>query len=205
MKQQQIRDTPHDSASQTRASLLVRLRDGADGDAWRTFVAVYTPLVYGFARARGLQDADAADVAQEVLGEVARCIRSFEYRPETGRFRDWLGLITRRRLGRFYHRQSRRPAGLPDDLATDADPEWASAFQQHLLETALSRIEPEFEPATWQAFTRVWLNGQLASSVADEVGVSVTAVYIAKSRALKRLREEVLALAEDVPQFVPLH
>lgn len=205
MDQQQNNETPREAMGQTRASLLMRLRDGGDAEAWRTFVAVYTPLVYGFARSRGLQDADAADVAQDVLSEVARCIRSFEYRPEVGRFRDWLGLVTRRRLGRFFHRQANRPESLPDEPANSSDPEWTSAFHQHLLNAALDRIKPEFEPNTWQAFSKIWLHGQAVASVSSELEMSATAVYIAKSRILKRLRDEVLALAEDVPQLVPLH
>src|SRR5271165_2382604 len=80
-------------AMQTRPSLLLRLRNGSDADAWRTFIGIYAPLVYGFARRHGLQDADASDLTQEVSGEVCRAIRSFEYQPERGRFRDWLLVI----------------------------------------------------------------------------------------------------------------
>ncbi len=91
------------STMETKPSLLVRVRDPLDAEAWQTFVALYAPLVYRFLRRRSLQDADAADLTQEVMGEVSRAIRSFEYHPERGRFRDWLLLIiTRRRLIRFH-------------------------------------------------------------------------------------------------------
>ncbi len=93
------------AAMQTRPSLLIRLRDVADADAWRTFVATYAPLVHRFGRRQGLQDADAADLTQDVLGEVCRAIRSFEYEPARGRFRDWLLVITRRRSARFQERR----------------------------------------------------------------------------------------------------
>ena len=69
------------AAMQTRPSLLIRLRDVGDADAWRTFVTIYAPLVHRFGRRHGLQDADAADLTQDVLGEVCRAIRSFEYQP----------------------------------------------------------------------------------------------------------------------------
>src|SRR5688500_7177705 len=91
----------------TRASLLLRLRDPQDGDAWRLFADTYAPLVYRHCRRQGLQEADAADVAQEVLTQVARSIGTFEYRPERGRFRDWLGAVVRSKLARFRQRQTR--------------------------------------------------------------------------------------------------
>lgn len=198
-------DTPNVSARDTRASLLARLRDIRDAESWETFVQVYAPMVYGYARRRGLQDADAADVAQDVLTEVARCIRGFEYRPEQGRFRDWLGTVTRRRLARFFARQAGRPDGLsadPPDIGADAG--WDEAFNARLLEAALERAKPHFEPATWQAFRRTWLDNVAASQAAAELGLPVETVYVARSRVLKRLRDEVTQLAEDVPQLVPL-
>jgi RNA polymerase sigma factor (sigma-70 family) len=111
---------------------LVRIRDATDEEAWRTFVAIYAPVVYGYARRQGLQDADAAELTQEVMIEVARAIRSFEYQPERGRFRDWLKTITRRRLLRFDQKQARSPEQQCDAEALEripdhrADPDWDS-------------------------------------------------------------------------------
>jgi RNA polymerase sigma-70 factor (ECF subfamily) len=191
-----------DSVSHTRPSLLVRVRDAGDDDAWRTFVDIYAPLVYRFCRRRGLQDADAADLAQEVMGEVARSIRDFEYRPERGRFRDWLLLITRRRLGRYFDRRARTEnpgqealQELADEQAPD--PEWVEAFNSRVLEAALARIRPQFEPSTWRAFERVWLENRSAAEAAEELSIRIHAVYVAKSRVLKRLVEEVRDLVED--------
>jgi hypothetical protein len=79
----------------TQPSLLLRIRDAFDAESWRTFVSIYAPLIYRSCRRRGLQDADAADVGQEVLAQVARSIREFEYQPGRGRFRDWLGSVVR--------------------------------------------------------------------------------------------------------------
>ncbi len=203
------------SALHTHPSLLVRVRDSGNDDAWRTFVDIYAPLVYRFVRRRGLQDADAADMAQEVMAEVARSIRAFEYQPERGRFRDWLFLITRRRLARFFDRRSRRAeehcqtevleqAGnvAPDSdwaeaLHNPPDPDWAEAFNNRILEAALSRIRPQFEDATWRAFERVWLGGRSAADTANELSMRIHSVYMAKSRVLKRLTEEVRDIVED--------
>src|SRR5262245_22647225 len=89
---------------ETRASLLVRLRDADDADAWRTFVELYAPLVYSLGRKHGLQDADAADLTQEVFASVAAAVRSLEYDPRRGRFRAWLYTVARNRLLDFQRR-----------------------------------------------------------------------------------------------------
>src|SRR4051812_17760194 len=82
----------------TRASLLLRLRDRGDDTAWREFIALYGPLVYGYVRKQGLQDADAADLGQEVLGTVATAVGRLEYDPRRGSFRNWLFTLVRRKL-----------------------------------------------------------------------------------------------------------
>jgi RNA polymerase sigma-70 factor (ECF subfamily) len=197
----------NDSTPQTRPSLLVRIRDANDDGSWREFVDTYTPLVYRYCRRKGLQDADAADVAQEVLTEVARCIRRFEYQPERGRFRDWLGTIARRRLARFLESKGRAPSTEANGCAEgvgQTEAEWTDEFNSHLMAVALERVRPRCEPATWAAFSRVWLEDRSAAEAAAELRLPIEAVYLAKSRVLKRLREELLALAEDLPHVIPL-
>src|SRR5947207_641300 len=92
---------------ETRRSLLVRLRDPGDRAAWEDFVSLYGPLPYRFARKRGLQDADAADVTQNVLEAVAKSLRGFNYDPALGRFRSWLFEIVRRQLAKWQRTQTR--------------------------------------------------------------------------------------------------
>src|SRR5689334_12401708 len=92
----------------TRPSLLIRLRDTDNQEAWQAFVQIYTPLVYGFCRSHGLQDADAADVSQEVMRAVARRMVGFEYRPDKGLFRSWLLAVTRSKLNNFFKSSQRR-------------------------------------------------------------------------------------------------
>ena len=95
----------------TQPSLLLRIRDASDAESWRTFVSIYAPLIYRSCRRRGLQDADAADVGQEVLAQVARSIREFEYQPGRGRFRDWLGAVVKNKVGRFLENEVRGVRG----------------------------------------------------------------------------------------------
>jgi RNA polymerase sigma-70 factor (ECF subfamily) len=202
-----------ESTLHTRPSLLMRLRDSADDSAWRTFVATYAPLLYHWCRRAGLQDADAADVSQEALLQVVRSIRTFAYQPQRGRFRDWLGLVVRRRLSRFREQRGRGAAAgsaeaeqFPEQAdAAPADPEWIAEFNAQVLRVALEKIRPEFEDSTWQVFEQTWLAGRSAAEAAAQAGLSIQAAYVAKHRVLKRLEAEVLHLAEDLPQCVPLH
>ena len=199
----------HDTRA-TPPSLLERIRDPRDAASWGAFVEVYAPLIYRYCRRRGLQDADAADVGQEVLAQVARSIRTFEYRPERGRFRDWLGRIARQRVARFLQRRDRPDRGTGDEgmletldaiAAPEADSDWTAEFHGRVLEAALERVRPRVAATTWQAFARSWLDGRPAAEVADELGLPIDAVYVARSRVLRRLRDEVLLLAHEVPPF----
>jgi RNA polymerase sigma-70 factor (ECF subfamily) len=197
--------------SSTQSSLLVRLRDAADHSSWQIFVDTYGPLLYHYCRRRGLQDADAADVAQDALLEVARCLRNFEYRPDVGRFRDWLGTIVFRKLARFLERKNRReiPAGgdtahenMGQVAAENVDSEWTDEFNARVLQVALSRIQVHFEPATWRVFARLWLENTPPATVAQDMGLGIERVYLAKSRILKRLEEEVALLADDASHLI---
>ncbi len=98
-------------APATRLSLLVRLRDARDDGAWSQFVEVYAPLVYGFARKHGLQDADAADLTQDVLQAVSGGIRRLDYDPRRGTFRGWLFTVVRNKLRNFLAAQKRPGRG----------------------------------------------------------------------------------------------
>jgi RNA polymerase sigma factor (sigma-70 family) len=191
------------SAMHTRPSLLVRVRDAADGDAWKLFSNAYRPLVYQFVRKRGLQAADADDLTQEVMEQVARSIRTFQYDPERGRFRDWLYRITRRQMSRFFKGRSLRageivPAEPWDVEDVDPDTAWIEQFNARVLEVALENTRVHFEPATWRAFEMTWIENRPSSEAAAELAMQVHTVYKAKSRVLKRLEEEVHSMVDDL-------
>src|SRR5581483_3932442 len=98
----------------TRASLLLRLRNAQDEAAWREFVTLYVPCIYGYLRKRGLQDADAADLTQDVLGAIAGALGRLHYDPDRGAFRNWLFTIVRRKLADWRAAQGRRVLGSGD-------------------------------------------------------------------------------------------
>jgi RNA polymerase sigma factor (sigma-70 family) len=194
-----------DSELRTRASLLMRIRDAGDAESWRIFVTIYAPLVYRFASRRGLQDADAADLSQDVMEKVARAIRAFEYQPAKGRFRDWLLTITRRQVAQFHESRARCPEQLCGSVeleqlgkGTDRpDADWNEDFNARVLQVALDRARLRFEPMTWRAFECVWLENRTAAETADTLSLHIESVYYAKSRVLKQLRDEVQEIVED--------
>ncbi|MBI1914429.1 MAG: sigma-70 family RNA polymerase sigma factor [Planctomycetes bacterium] len=190
------------SSPHTRPSLLVRIRDAADREAWRQFVDLYAPLVYRFARRRGLQDADAADLAQDVLHAVARSSERLEYDPRKGSFRGWLFTVARNKLHTFLRRRERQRRRtedvavdrLPDEPAAPESQEealWEQEYQQRLFDWAAEQVRGHFQDRTWQAFWQTAVEGRSPREVAEALGLSVGAVYIAKSRVLARLKEQV--------------
>lgn len=193
------------TAEATRPSLLVRIRDLRDDLAWDEFARLYTPLIYRFARQAGLQDADASLVTQDVLITVARTIHRFDYDRRSGSFRGWLKVITRSRLNDFLRAQGKHVQGTGDTrvlkvLDEQPDPSqpdpWEREFRRCRLDWAVDRIQCEFEESTWRAFWKTSVDGGEPAAVAAELGMSVGAVYIARSRVLARLRQEVQQVDE---------
>jgi RNA polymerase sigma factor (sigma-70 family) len=191
-------------APATRASLLVRLKDSRDDEAWSRFLEIYGPLVYDYGRRQGLQDADAADLTQEVLQTVACSAGEFHYDPGRGSFRSWLFTVARTKRINLGTRQARQPHGrggsevvrrmdlVPTrDTADTEAAEWERAFEQRLLDWAAGIVRAEFKETTWLAFWLTAFEKQSTQQVSADLGMTVGAVYAAKSRVLARLREVV--------------
>ncbi len=185
----------------TSASLLLRIRDPQDNEAWTTFVNVYSPLIRRYCARKGLQPADASDIAQEVMIRVAKSIPTFEYDPERGRFRAWFGTLIANQIATHQAKQGRSPALVPlaEDLPTP-DPQWNQDFTEHVLAVSMDRIRGEFEPATWEAFAATWIRQEPPAAVAARLGTAIHAVYVNKSRVLNRLQAEIVHLAADLPR-----
>jgi RNA polymerase sigma-70 factor (ECF subfamily) len=186
-------------APTTRLTLLARLRDAADAGAWAEFVELYAPMLYGLARRHGLQDADAADLTQDVLRAVLAALPRLAYDPARGSFRGWLFTVARNQLRKFANARKRRPqpgtiaAGEAVVLSQPAGEEeaWEREYRQRLFAWAAGRVRGQFRPATWEAFWRTAVEGQNPSAVGEALGLSVGAVYIARTRVLARIRQEV--------------
>jgi RNA polymerase sigma-70 factor (ECF subfamily) len=186
-------------APATRVSLLVRLCDAQDAAAWSQFVEIYAPLVYGFARKHGLQDADAADLTQDVLQAVSGGIRRFDYDPRRGTFRGWLFTVVRNKLRNFLAAQDRPGRGTGDtdaqhrlqDLPAREQDEtawWDQEYERRVFCWAAEQVRGGFREATWQAFWQTAVEGKSGPAVARTLGMSVAAVYLAKGRVMTKLK-----------------
>ncbi|MFN4260213.1 MAG: RNA polymerase sigma factor [Gemmataceae bacterium] len=186
----------------TSLSLLRRLRQPVpDAQAWDRFVQLYTPLLYQWARRAGLQEEDAADLVQDVFTVLLQKLPEFHYDSRRG-FRAWLRTVTLNKWRETLRRRS-PPINnhLPDEVADPAteDPVqsfWEEDYRQHLFQRALQILQADFAPSTWKAFWEVVICERTAPQVAQELNMTVGAVYAAKVRVLSRLREELEELLE---------
>jgi RNA polymerase sigma factor (sigma-70 family) len=194
------------AAPVTRPSLLLRLRDVDDAEAWSEFVRLYTPLIFGHCQRHGLQDADAADVAQEVMRVAAQAMPEFQYDAARGKFRGWLLQTTRHRLHKFFARQNRVPQPANEttiERFLDGEPNaeeqtrWEADYRQRLFDWAAEKARLEFQPATWDAFWRTAVDSVSVKEVAGQLGITIGAVYIARSRVIARLRKLIETVTDE--------
>jgi RNA polymerase sigma-70 factor (ECF subfamily) len=187
------------SSPDTSASLLDQARDRSAA-AWERLVAVYTPLLRTWFAAAGLQPADGDDLTQRVLEILVRRLPHFEHNGRAGAFRAWLRGITVNLL--HEHRRSRPHPEAGSRLEEVSDPDaalsrlWDEQHDRHVLHALMELVRPEFSETAWRAFRRLALDGAAARTVATELGRSVNAVLIDKSRILARLRQEARGLVD---------
>lgn len=184
----------------TSISLLERLRQPADSPAWQRFVDLYTPMLFQWARRKGMQEQDASDLVQDVLTTLVQKLPEFQYDPSRS-FRRWLMTLALNRWRDRCRRQAvRAPEGVaplsdleaPDELGEFEEAE----YRQHLVARALRIMQADFQPATWQACWEHVVQRRPAAEVAAQLGISESAVYVAKFRVLNRLRQELAGLLE---------
>jgi len=198
----------HSNLSITSPSLLLRIRDPHDGDSWETFQAIYRPMIHAYCTKRGLQEADSLDVVQDVMSAIHRSIQKFDYQPEKGRFRAWLGTVTANKIKTLKQKQSLNPPINLDQISSrasqtgnlpiaDPDSDWIAIFSEHIFQTACDRVRSRVEVTTWSCFQATWVEHQPAFEVAAKLGIPIHSVYVNKSRVLKQLEAEVLLLADD--------
>ena len=182
----------------TRESLILRLPDRQDVQAWDEFTAIYQPLVYRLARVKGFQHADAQELVQEVMLAVSRAVARWQPDAERGRFRDWLFTISRNLMINFLTRQKHRPLGGGDSgieqlLHAQCDPACEQSklydleYQREVFRLVAVKVRKEVNEKAWQAFWRSSVENQAIEAVASQLEMSVGAVYIARSRILARL------------------
>jgi RNA polymerase sigma-70 factor (ECF subfamily) len=198
---------------ETSLSLLARLRRSPESETWSRLVVLYAPLIRAWLRKYDVQDSDADDLLQEVLLAVSKDVSKFDHGGHPGAFRGWLKAILVNRLREFWRGRDRRPqvrggsdidARLVqlDDPSSEMSQIWDREHDEFVLRQLLTLAEPRFAPNTWKAFCRVALEGAKADVVAAEMGISLNAVCLAKSRVIRRLRQEADGLIESSSDFL---
>ncbi len=191
-----------DDIPNTRPSLLVRIRDPQDEQAWREFLDIYEPLVYRLARSKGFQDADAVELTQEVFLAVASAIERWDPDPALGNFRSWLFRIARNLMINLLAKQRRHPRASGDtdvkrllDEQPAPDGEDSALFdrqyKRQAFRWAAGKVRSGFRKTTWQAFWLTSVEGRKIKEVAGTLGITVGAVYIARSRVMAQIRKTV--------------
>ena len=184
----------------TSATLLERLRDRADSDAWARMVEIYTPMIRLWLGRYGLPEPDVDDISQTALSSVVASLHNFHHNGRVGAFRSWLRTITVNSIRQRFRADRTRMdyvggRALLADLSELEDPKsalselWNRAHDAQVLQTLMTWAEREFEGTTWQAFRRQVLDEVPPKMVATELDMTVNAVLIAKCRVIKRLRE----------------
>jgi len=196
------------NVNETSLSLLARLRHSPESENWNRLVDLYAPLIRIWLRKYDVQESDADDLVQEVLLAVSKDLGKFEHGGQPGSFRGWIKAILVNRLRKFWRARDRRPraggaAEMDDRLAQLEDPAsemsqiWNREHDRYVLRQLLALAEPHFAQTTWTAFCRVALDGAKPDDVAEEMGISLNSVCLAKSRVIRRLRRESEGLIES--------
>ena len=195
------------SAPETRPSLLIRVRDPADQAAWQEFVEIYRPVILRIAQRKGVQAADAEDIAQEVLVAVAKAVEQREHDPKRAKFRTWLhrvasnvildalnrGKPDRGAGGASLHAalsQKESPGGPDSDLLR-------LEYRREVFRWAARQVRKEFRPETWNAFWSTYIEGKPVESVAKELAKDPGAIYAARSRVMRRIRKKASEYEEQ--------
>ena len=191
---------------ETRDSLLLQVRDPRNREAWDQFASIYQPVILRLARQRGLQDADAHDLAQQVLMSVASAIGRWERSDRSVRFRHWLRRVVRNAIVNALTRRPRdRAAGTSSvqDLLMDHPIDDQSAreidleYRRELYLRATDIVRVDVDTDTWQAFERTVIGGESIGAVAQQLGKSVGTIYASRSRVMRRLKDAVQELELD--------
>jgi RNA polymerase sigma-70 factor (ECF subfamily) len=194
--------------NETSLSLLDRVRQSADSESWRRLVGLYAPLLKRWLGQYEIQHSDAEDIVQDVLAAVVSDLPEFEHNRRTGAFRSWLRTILVHRVRNFWRSRKYRPAATGtsslderlDQLEDDASQMsriWNREHDEYVIRRLTEAVRPQFEPRTWQAFHRQVIDGERADAVARGLGMSLSSVYMAKSRVLSALRRESEGLVES--------
>lgn len=195
------------STPETRASLLIRVRDPSDQAAWHEFVEIYRPIILRLARHKGMQEADAEDVAQQVLVAVAKAVEQRKHDPQRAKFRTWLNRVAHNAiLNALMRGRPDRGSGDSALLAVLHQHESPTGPDSDLLRLehrrevfcwAARQVRQEFHQVTWDAFWLTAVEGRAIEAVAEELAKNPGAIYAARSRVIQRIQEKVIEYVQE--------
>jgi RNA polymerase sigma-70 factor (ECF subfamily) len=195
------------SAPETRPSLLIRVRDPADQAAWQEFVDIYRPVILRIAQYKGMQAADAEDIAQEILAAVVKAVEQREHDPKRAKFRTWLHRVANNIiLDALTRKKPDRGAGGSSLQAVLAQKESRNGPDSDLLRLeylrevfrwAARQVRKEFRQETWNAFWFTYIEGRSVEAVAKELAKDPGAIYAARSRVMRRIRKKATEYEQD--------
>jgi RNA polymerase sigma-70 factor (ECF subfamily) len=187
----------------TPKSLLERVRSRTDDHSWDRLVALYRPFLVRLLRQHELAGPDLDDLLQDIFVVVIREIRGFRHNQQPGAFRRWLRLMVVNRVRGFWRARQNAPKNggaqaldAVEDPGVSLERVWDQEHDAHVARQLLELLRPEFTESTWLAFRRQVMDEMKPDQVATELGLTVNAVLIAKSRVLRRFREEVAGLVD---------
>jgi RNA polymerase sigma-70 factor (ECF subfamily) len=196
-----------DPAPDTRASLLTRVRNPADQAAWQEFVEIYRPVILRLARQKGMQEADAEDVVQDVLVAVARAIERRAHDRQRAKFRTWLQRVAHNAiLNALTRGKPDRGSGdsalqaVLNGHASHAGPDsdlLRLEYRREVFRWAVRQVRKEFQQSTWEAFWHTAVEGRAVEAVAVELGKNPGAIYAARSRIMRRIQEKVTEYEQE--------
>lgn len=191
---------------ETRESLILRLPTAADAQAWREFIELYEPLVIRFAKRRGLQDADAREIAQNVFLSVAKSVERWQPNADRGRFRAWLFRIARNHLINWFIKHANHKRNLTLDQSGIIEPLDPSLplhdaiemdYRREMFRVAAAQARASFSDSSWNAFWRTSVLDEPVETVAQSLHMSAGAVYIARSRIIAKIRSIIEIWEKD--------
>ncbi len=198
---------PMNPTPETRASLLIRVRDPSDQAAWHEFVEIYRPVILRLARQKGMQEADADDIAQQVFEVIAKAFEQWEHDPKRAKFRTWLNRVAHNVILNALTRE--RPDRGSGDSAllavlnqheshTGPDSDLLRLeYRREVFRWAARQVRKEFHQATWDAFWLTAVEGRAVEVVAEELAKNRGAIYAARSRVIRRIQEKVTEYEQE--------
>lgn len=180
----------------TRLSLIARVRDPRDDHAWREFVTLYTPIIFGFLRKRGLSQADAEDVTQEAFRSLSQALPTFDLDKSIGTFRNWLFTVTRSKLNTHLTKSLKVPIPVEHVPEVAETKDWDELYMREIFNKACALVQAEVQPDTWQAFWRTAVELEKPDDVAAALSLTTDNVYQKRSRVATRIRQAIKELDE---------